>query len=85
MDASFLSERLDAARTTFDTLERQLADPDVAANPAQLEPIARERARLEPLVMGYDELQMLKGQEQQARELLRESRGDLDLEALAQE
>ena len=85
MDASFLSERLDAARTTFDTLERQLADPDVAANPAQLEPIARERARLEPLVMGYDELQTLRGQEQQARELLRESRGDLDLEALAQE
>ena len=85
MDASFLSERLDAARTTFDTLERQLADPDVAANPAQLEPIARERARLEPLVMGYDELQTLRGQEQQARELLRESRGDLYLEALAQE
>ena len=85
MDASFLSERLDAARTTFDTLERQLADPDVAANPAQLEPIARERARLEPLVMGYDELQTLRGQEQQARELLRESRCDLDLEALAQE
>ena len=85
MDASFLSERLDAARITFDTLERQLADPDVAANPAQLEPIARERARLEPLVMGYAELQTLRGQEQQARELLRESRGDLDLEALAQE
>ncbi len=51
----------------------------------QLEPIARERARLEPLVMGYAELQTLRGQEQQARELLRESRGDLDLEALAQE
>ena len=78
-------ERLDAARITFDTLERQLADPDVAANPAQLEPIARERARLEPLVIGYAELQTLRGQEQQARELLRESRGDLDLEALAQE
>ena len=36
MDASFLSERLETARTTFETLERQLADPDVAANPAQL-------------------------------------------------
>ena len=37
MDASFLRERLETARATFDTLERQLADPDVAANPAQLE------------------------------------------------
>jgi peptide chain release factor 1 len=85
MDASFLSERLNAARITFDALERQLADPDVAANPAQLEPIARERARLEPLVLGYDELERLQDQERQARELLRESRGDQDLETLAQE
>ena len=46
MDTSFLSERLETARRTFETLERQLADPDVAANPSQLEPIARERARL---------------------------------------
>ena len=85
MDASFLSERLETARTTFETLERQLADPDVAANPAQLEPIARERARLEPLVTGYAELERLRHQEQQAREWLRDSRGDLELEALAQE
>ena len=46
MDASFLSERLETARTTFASLERQLADPDVAADPVRLEPIARERARL---------------------------------------
>ena len=85
MDASFLSERLETARTTFETLERQLADPDVAANPAQLEPIARERARLEPLVMGYQQLQVLREQERQARELLRDSRGDQELEGLAQE
>ena len=45
MDASFLSERLDTASRTFATLERQLADPDVAADPARLEPLARERAR----------------------------------------
>ena len=85
MDASFLSERLETARTTFASLERQLADPDVAANPAQLEPIARERARLEPLVHGYDSLLELRSQEQQARELLRDHRGDPELEALAQE
>lgn len=85
MDATFLRERLETACATFDTLERQLADPDVAANPAQLEPIARERARLEPLVLGYQQLNGLRAQEQQARELLRDSRSDLELEALAQE
>jgi peptide chain release factor 1 len=85
MDASFLSERLDTACSTFETLERQLADPDVAANPSQLEPIARERSRLEPLVLGYRELQQLQQQQSEARELLREHRGDLEMEALAQE
>ena len=85
MDATFLRERLETACATFDTLERQLADPDVAANPAQLEPIARERARLEPLVLGYQQLNGLRVQEQQARELLRDSRSDPELEALAQE
>ncbi|MGA0364162.1 MAG: peptide chain release factor 1 [Vulcanococcus sp.] len=85
MDASFLRERLETARTTFETLERQLADPDVAANPAQLEPIARERARLEPLVLGYDQLCQWRKQEQEARQLLKESRGDQEMEALAQE
>jgi peptide chain release factor 1 len=37
------------------------------------------------LVLGYDELERLQDQERQARELLRESRGDQDLETLAQE
>ena len=85
MDASFLRERLETARATFDTLERQLADPDVAANPAQLEPIARERARLAPLVNGYDQLCQWRKQEEDAKELLKESRGDQEMEALAQE
>jgi peptide chain release factor 1 len=85
MDTSFLSERLETARRTFETLERQLADPDVAANPSQLEPIARERARLEPLVNGYAELQSLQRQEREARELLKQSRGDLEMEVLAQD
>ena len=85
MDASFLRERLETASRTFATLERQLADPDVAGDPARLEPIARERARLEPLVQGHQQLIALREQERQARELLREHRGDLEMEALAQE
>jgi peptide chain release factor 1 len=85
IDASFLSERLETARRTFDSLERQLADPDVAANPAQLERIARERARLEPLVNDYGRLQKLERQQQDARLLLREHRGDGEMELLAQE
>jgi peptide chain release factor 1 len=85
IDASFLSDRLETARRTFDSLERQLADPDVAANPSQLERIARERARLEPLVNDYGRLLLLERQREEARLLLREHRGEVEMELLAQE
>ena len=42
MDPDLLSQRLETARRTFETLERQLADPAVAADPARLQAIARE-------------------------------------------
>ena len=85
MDSSFVTERLEATCRTFETLERQLADPSVAADPEQLLKLARERARLEPLVLDYRRQQDLLDQQQQAQQLLRESRGDSELEALANE
>ena len=85
MDRSLLHERLEAARRTFDTLERQLADPAVASDPAQLQSIARERARLEPLVANHAQLLKLEREQQEARSLLKEHRGDPAMEELAQE
>ena len=85
MDASTLVARLEAATASFRNLERQLADPDVAANPTRLEKIARERARLEPLVLDFEELQALEQEQKQSRELLKESRGDAAMEELAQD
>ena len=85
MDASTLVARLEAATASFRNLERQLADPDVAADPTRLEKIARERARLEPLVLDFEKLQALESEQQQSRELLKESRGDAATEELAQE
>ena len=85
MDASTLVARLEAATASFRNLERQLADPDVAADPTRLEKIARERARLEPLVLDFEKLQALESEQQQSRELLKESSGDAAMEELAQE
>ena len=83
MDPSLLHERLETARRTFETLERQLADPAVASNPSQLQAIARERSRLEPLVQDHQQLQKLELEEQEARALLKEHRGDPAMEELA--
>ena len=85
MDASTLVTRLETASASFRSLERQLADPDVASDPKRLESIARERSRLEPLVLDFEALKTIEQEQEQARQLLKESRGDQAMEALAQE
>ncbi len=85
MDASTLITRLETATASFRSLERQLADPDVAADPKRLESIARERSRLEPFVLDFEALQALEQELQQSRDLLKESRGDAAMEELAQD
>ncbi len=85
MDISTLKSRLETAKSSFKNLDLQLADPDVASDPKRLENIARERSRLEPLVLDYEELQALEEEWTGARDLLRESKSDKDLEQLAQE
>ncbi|WP_115124902.1 peptide chain release factor 1 [Synechococcus sp. GEYO] len=84
MDSSTLISRLEAATSSFHNLERQLADPDVASDPDRLQSVAKERSRLEPLVVDYTSLQNVLQERKQARTLLRESRGDAEMEELAQ-
>ena len=83
MDLTTLTSRLEAATTSFQTLERQLADPDVASDPKRLQTIAKERSRLEPLVHDYQNLQQVEQERLQAEEMLKESRGDAAMEDLA--
>jgi len=83
MDPTLLHTRLETAQRTFASLERQLADPAVTGNPAQLQTIARERSRLEPLVLDHQRLCKLQLEQQEARQLLREHRGDPAMEELA--
>ena len=85
MEIATLISRLEAATTSFHTLERQLADPDVASDPKRLQAIARERSRLEPLVQDYQSLQQVDEELQQAEALLRESRGDEAMEELVRQ
>ncbi|MEB3158049.1 MAG: peptide chain release factor 1 [Synechococcus sp.] len=83
MDLKTLTSRLDAASTSFHNLERQLADPDVAADPKRLHSIAQERSKLEPLVQDYQALTQVEDELRQAESLLKDSRGDSAMEELA--
>ena len=56
MEYTTLIARLKTASESFANLELQLADPDIANDPRKLESIARERSKLEPLVIDFNKL-----------------------------
>ena len=85
MDYSILISRLKTASETFQNLEIQLADPDVANNPKKLESIARERSKLEPLVSDFNQLVEIDKQIEDSRKLLKETKDDKEMELLINE
>ncbi len=82
MEYSILLSRLKTASESFETLEIQLADPDISNNPKKLESIARERSKLEPLVNDFKELLKIDRELDDSKKLLKESKGDKEMEAL---
>jgi len=84
MDPALLQERLETACRSFESLERQLADPAIASDPERLQTIARERARLEPLVRDHALWRKLQREQQEARQLLREHRDDAAMAELVE-
>jgi len=82
LDYSILLSRLKTASETFKTLELQLADPDISNNPKKLESIARERAKLEPLVNDFQILLKVDIEIEDSKKLLKETKSDKEMEAL---
>jgi len=85
MDSSTIKSRMETAKESFKNLELQLADPDVASNPKKLESIARERSKLEPLVIDYDVFLNCEKEFEEAKVLLKEIKDDKEMEILIRE
>ena len=85
MEYTTLIARLKNASESFVNLEMQLADPDIANNPKKLESIARERAKLEPLVLDFNQLIDTDKEIVDSKQLLKENRNDKDMESLINE
>ena len=77
-----MEARLRQALERAAEVERLLADPAVARDPAQLQSLGREHARLAPIVRLAERLARLESELEQARELADEA--DPELVALAQ-
>lgn len=76
-------ERIKALRERFDEIEAAMATQEVALDPARLQPLARERASLEPLIALLDAFEQMSDELQQARDVAQHS-DDADLKEMAQ-
>ena len=85
MEYSLLLSRLKTASESFANLEIQLADPDVANNPKKLESIARERAKLEPIVIDFNKLLKIDNEIADLKSLLKDSKDEKDMESFINE
>ncbi len=79
-----MRQQLDALEAELQTIEQQLADPEIAKDSARLQALMKRHGELLPIVERYREYKRLLQQEQQAREIL-ENESDEDLVKLAQE
>ena len=85
MEYTTLIARLKTASNSFENLELQLADPDIANDPKKLESIAKERAKLEPLVIDFNKLLNTDKEIEDSKRLLKENRNDKEMELLINE
>ena len=79
-----LDAKLADLAAQYDDVSRQLATPEVLADPSQLRRLGRELARLEPVVAAYRELRGVREQLDGARQM-RDAEPDEELRALARE
>lgn len=85
MEYTTLLSRLKTASESFENLEVQLADPDISNNPRKLESIARERSKLEPLVIDFQQLLNLDKEIEESKKLLKDTKDDKEMELLINE
>ncbi len=83
MAESYLISKLDSVEQTFHELTRKLADPDISKNPPELQRVAKARADLETVVNTYEDWKKSTADHASARQMVKESGGDLEMQELA--
>ncbi len=83
MAETYLLEKLRSVEQTFHELTRKLGDPDVISDPSELQRIAKARSSLEITVETYEDWKQTQEELTGARQILKESAGDRELQQLA--
>lgn len=80
-----LIAKLEELAERYEDLNRRLSDPEVATNPVQSVPLAREAGRLRRIVDPYFEFRKIKVQLAEARAIIDDTSQDSELRDLAAE
>jgi peptide chain release factor 1 len=83
MAEAYLIDKLNSVEQTFNELTRRLADPDVAKDPVEFQQIAKTRSSLEEVVDTYETWRKTERDLAEARLIVKESGGDLELQEMA--
>jgi peptide chain release factor 1 len=84
MAESYLLDKLNSVEETFNELTRRMADPDVATDPNEFQRVAKARASLEEVVNTYDDWKTTGDDLAGAKQVLKESASDPELQEMAQ-
>lgn len=83
MAETYLLDKLNSVEQTFNELTRKLADPDVATDPTEFQKVARVRSSLEDVVSTYEIWKSVQHDLAGARQILKESASDPELQEIA--
>jgi len=83
MAESYLLDKLKSVEQTFNELTRRLGDPDTASNPDEYQQIAKSRSSLEEVVNTYEIWKTAQEDLSGARQVLKESASDPELQEMA--
>jgi peptide chain release factor 1 len=83
MAESYLIDKLNSVEQTFNELTRKLADPDISKDPPELQRVAKARSDLETVVNTYDDWKKANEDHLEARQIVKDSGADLEMQELA--
>ncbi|MBD1822148.1 peptide chain release factor 1 [Cyanobacteria bacterium FACHB-DQ100] len=83
MAEAYLIDKLNSVEQTFNELTRRMADPDIAKDPGEFQRVAKSRSSLEETVNTYELWRKTEKDLAGARQLLKESGGDLEMQEMA--
>jgi peptide chain release factor 1 len=83
MAEAYLLDKLNSVEQTFNELTRRLADPDIAKDPSEFQKVAKSRSSLEEVVDTYDLFRKTEQDLAGARQILKESASDPELQEMA--